>query len=335
MSEKNTTDEEPVEPSVNEDFDFGEAEASSKPSQSAPSSGSGKKFIVAMFILVLAVIGIMGYKIFKPVKSQNLAVASQANQAATPPLAAEPTNTKPTPLPITPPTQSHAEKPAASHEQNFGDIATAFATNDTHNTHQQGNINDLKKELFSPEKTTSHTNTDTVTKENIPNNQELTKLSDGLNKLNHQIDSIMNQIKYLDSYSREVSDNLNKLNDSISAMDNRISALINTTSSLSKDVGTVRSEMGHVKQVLRDDGLDVSLNASVQKKKPETTGGNIALEEPEYTVHAVIPGRAWLKSSKGQIVTVAEGDTIGNYGKVLVIDAANGVVLTSSGIAFR
>ena len=166
--------------------------------------------------------------------------------------------------------------------------------------------------------------------------EEAANLHEALNKLNNQIDSILSQVKYLDAYSREVSDNLNKLNDTISTMDERLLALAKTTSTLSKDVGTVKNEVGQVKAVLREDGLDIN-PSTLSKGKPGKSEkeGAIVLAEPEYTVHAVVPGRAWLKSSKGQIVTVAEGDSIAHYGKVLVIDAANGVVLTSSGVAFR
>jgi hypothetical protein len=60
-----------------------------------------------------------------------------------------------------------------------------------------------------------------------------------------------------------------------------------------------------------------------------------AIAEPEYKVHAIMSGRAWLKSTEGQIVSVAEGDSIESYGRIIVIDAPNSVVLTSSGIVFH
>ena len=53
------------------------------------------------------------------------------------------------------------------------------------------------------------------------------------------------------------------------------------------------------------------------------------------SVHAIIPGRAWLKSKDGSTITVTEGDSLERYGKVLVIDASNGVVITSSGVTLR
>ena len=45
-----------------------------------------------------------------------------------------------------------------------------------------------------------------------------------------------------------------------------------------------------------------------------------------YSVQAIIPGRAWLKSENGETVTVAEGDMLKGYGRVTKIDPYDGVV---------
>lgn len=45
-----------------------------------------------------------------------------------------------------------------------------------------------------------------------------------------------------------------------------------------------------------------------------------------YTVQAIIPGRAWLKSDSGETITVAEGDIVKNLGRVIKIDPYDGVV---------
>ena len=50
-----------------------------------------------------------------------------------------------------------------------------------------------------------------------------------------------------------------------------------------------------------------------------------------YTVQAIIPGRAWLKSESGDTVTVAEGDYLKNYGRVTKIDPYDGVVAIDTG----
>jgi hypothetical protein len=45
-----------------------------------------------------------------------------------------------------------------------------------------------------------------------------------------------------------------------------------------------------------------------------------------FSVQAIIPGRAWLKSENGETVTVAEGDILKNYGRIMKIDPYDGVV---------
>lgn len=45
-----------------------------------------------------------------------------------------------------------------------------------------------------------------------------------------------------------------------------------------------------------------------------------------YSVQAIIPGRAWLRSSNGDTLTVAEGDEIKGIGRVTKIDPYDGVV---------
>lgn len=50
-----------------------------------------------------------------------------------------------------------------------------------------------------------------------------------------------------------------------------------------------------------------------------------------YTVQAIIPGRAWLKSESGETVTVALGDTLKGYGRINKIDPYDGVVIIDTG----
>jgi len=50
-----------------------------------------------------------------------------------------------------------------------------------------------------------------------------------------------------------------------------------------------------------------------------------------YTVQAIIPGRAWLKSASGETLTVAEGDNIKGLGRVSKIDPYDGVVEINTG----
>lgn len=139
-------------------------------------------------------------------------------------------------------------------------------------------------------------------------------------QLNERLEADLHQIQHLEEVLQGITQTIAKLNSDISAMDNRLLALNNASEHLSN-----LPDM-HVPPPPSHTYLKASQLASARAKS------NI----PAYVVHAIIPGRAWLKSNNnGQITTVTEGDTLGDYGKVLVIDAASGMVLTSSGNTFQ
>jgi len=50
-----------------------------------------------------------------------------------------------------------------------------------------------------------------------------------------------------------------------------------------------------------------------------------------YSVQAIIPGRAWLKSDAGETLTVADGDVLKGVGRVSRIDPYDGVVAIDTG----
>ena len=74
-------------------------------------------------------------------------------------------------------------------------------------------------------------------------------------------------------------------------------------------------------------------HAAAAKPKPvaaKKTHSNLS-----YYVQALIPGRAWLKGSNGATMTVAPGDVVPGYGRVLRINPNNGTVTTTSGTTLR
>ena len=65
----------------------------------------------------------------------------------------------------------------------------------------------------------------------------------------------------------------------------------------------------------------------------EATPQPAAATEPKiaYTVQAIIPGRAWLRSDAGDTVTVTEGDVIKDVGRITKIDPYDGIVQVNTG----
>lgn len=139
--------------------------------------------------------------------------------------------------------------------------------------------------------------------------------------ITEELTANVNQIKELQNNLKDISRSISNVSNSVSGVDSKILNLTNTVDNLSMDVK-------NVKKYMQEEDLD--LTANLKPSEPDLFSSS-----PEYVVHAVIPGRAWLKSSSGQIITVTEGDSLGDYGKIALIDAANNIVRTSSGVVFR
>lgn len=129
------------------------------------------------------------------------------------------------------------------------------------------------------------------------------------------------QIKELQNNLIDISKFISNINNNVNNIDNKVLGLTNSLDNLS-------IEVNNVKKYIQDEDLD--LNVNLKSPEPDLFNNN-----PEYIIHAIIPGRAWLKNNAGQIITVAEGDQLGDYGKIALIDANNNLVRTSSGIIFR
>lgn len=357
MVDKKDPDENLFSDNFENDFDFGEEPLPPETEATAskqPSPNTGKTSTSKLVILTLAGIGIAGFTLYmgwtflnKPpatestklskttqtsTKPTDASVLSKTTQAQTSPETTVAPIPKPESTVITaPPELAPQLKPKPKAENPLNEIAQAFSSADQTPPPEKQNatIGEIQKELFTSTQTTSN---------EPPKTQQMNDAVEIMTKLSQQMDYTINQIKQLDAYTREISQTIAKLNTDISAMDNRILAVTNATSSLSKDLGQVKSEVNRHKPgnvVAASDTIERMDEELFVAKRRQAAPGCPMPEEPEYMVHAVIPGRAWLKTSKGQIVTVTEGETVGNYGKVLVIDAANGVVLTNSGITFR
>ncbi|MBS0289054.1 MAG: hypothetical protein JSS07_03320 [Proteobacteria bacterium] len=122
--------------------------------------------------------------------------------------------------------------------------------------------------------------------------------------------------------------NLGATNKIISNMQNELSTLSASVQELSAQVSAVRQEQinAQAKEAQR-----VKKAAKPKKISPKSE----AYSSPTYSIHAIIPGRAWLRTREGKTITITEGDSVGEYGKVLKIDAPNGIVITTSGVTLR
>ncbi len=196
MSDDKPNDEEHGEDSFNEDFDFGEGDNDTRPIQTTTSQGLNKKVVGSIIALVFVVISIMGYRIFKsPASSQINSLSAENKLPATmnPEVNAASSTILKEAKPEMPAVAAKTAPSAPATDKNFGEIAEAFSSADQTASNPspqpkvtvEGSLRDLQNELFALEQpgapSTAPTGTTTA---------ETAQLSQGLHKLNQQIDYI-------------------------------------------------------------------------------------------------------------------------------------------------
>lgn len=208
-------------------------------------------------------------------------------------------------------------------------------TSAAHSEEHHVSWQDLKKAVTehssSPQQTNVQNNKNTTTNvegfehqaNELIQQQIQAHTKENINELKTNIDNITKELSFNANQIKELQNNLKEISSSISSVDTKILNLTNTIDTLSSNV----------KKYTQDEDLD--LIANIKPSESDLFANTSTKNTPEYVVHAVIPGRAWLKSTAGQIITVAEGDVLGDYGKIALIDASNNLVRTSSGVVFR
>lgn len=335
------TEEDFDDDGFEDEFDFvDENEAESKEDAKQPSAGnspatngqkpSGNRMgIVALAAVIVLVGSYFGFDMLS--KSSESPVDTAAAKAKN--HSQKEVGSAPLPPPVASTTETEKEIVVADNDELDVDFAEAFAENAqpeladavpakpqspaTPKNNAQPAVNN------APTKTFQQVQQDLKpAKMQVPE-----EINSALDSISEEMNLNVKQIRQLETSITAIVNSIDQLNRTLSAMDNRVLDLTETVDALSKD-------LVNVKKIIIEEDLDLTAPATVKftnKRQTESISSNT----PSYTVHAIIPGRAWLKSSSGQIITVREGDKVGDYGTVAVIDAGNGLVRTSSGITFR
>lgn len=122
----------------------------------------------------------------------------------------------------------------------------------------------------------------------------------------------------------------------ISDYEEKNSELQGKVQALNARIAGLEATLAHIDQSMQSSRAQANKDAAAIMQAPASTQVQVASMQPteshvSYTVQAIIPGRAWLKSEGGETVTVAEGDTLKGYGRVMKIDPYDGVVAIDVG----
>lgn len=128
------------------------------------------------------------------------------------------------------------------------------------------------------------------------------------------------EMKALDALKSSVSDRASEITNvqmQLQALQSTVSDLKDSQQSLLATVADLNKSVNQLHQ---------SLTAEHQKEKKAKEAAPII-----YHIRAIVPGRAWIVDQNGNARSVAVGDKLPQYGKIVHILADRGVVATSSG----
>lgn len=122
----------------------------------------------------------------------------------------------------------------------------------------------------------------------------------------------------------------------VSSVKDQLDTVNNNVNNLNEQIAKLNQVIGDLSnQVVKQSNIIALLMARAQPKKVKPVHRYSMVENINYNVKAVIPGRAWLIGSNGSTLTVRVGTIIHGYGEVKLIDSIQGRVLTSSGRVIR
>lgn len=122
------------------------------------------------------------------------------------------------------------------------------------------------------------------------------------------------------------------------ALDRKLNSFMSKINTLESRLGASNNAVNEIGNKLEAINQEMKMMAAPPPPPPSNEEKLVEREafvSPSLSVHAIIPGRAWLKNRDGKTITVTEGDPIDGYGKVLAIDAPANKVITSSGVVLR
>lgn len=132
---------------------------------------------------------------------------------------------------------------------------------------------------------------------------------------------VMGELSGLQKAAQQSDATVNSLQAQVSDLQQKVEVANNSNQKLASALESLTAQM----QVMNQKLEKLNEPKPVQKKTAKP------VRRISYTLKAIVPGRAWIKSSTGQSQTVRMGDRLPQYGTVINVNPDQGVVLTSSG----
>lgn len=134
--------------------------------------------------------------------------------------------------------------------------------------------------------------------------------------------------------SSQLESEVNSIDNKVSSNTSSINQIQSQLNSLQNSIDGIANNRGNVNDAISQLALEVKkLAADIKKNKVAEKPAPAAPMIPPvtYYLRAVVPGRAWIYGTNKRSASITVGDRVKQYGRVLAINAQEGMVVTSSG----
>jgi len=139
---------------------------------------------------------------------------------------------------------------------------------------------------------------------------------------------VVNKLDLLEQGLSSSQSDIGNIGNNLDGLKNRLTGLTNTIEQLNKSIAMLTREV-------RQQQDQIAEIKHKRKAKPRRVARKSRAKKTAYYIQAIIPGRAWLKTSKGSTITVSEGTAVSGHGRVKIIDPHQQEVVMSSGEVIR
>jgi DNA-binding FrmR family transcriptional regulator len=138
------------------------------------------------------------------------------------------------------------------------------------------------------------------------------------------------EIKQLQSNDKKIVTQINKMEGKVSSVESDISSINAKLSMIANKI-----EAAEAMASVSAQAIPAHTHSANPLRESQTARAYHEPEQlssrPEYSVEAVVPGRAWLQTKEGRTLTVTVGEEVSGYGRVVAINSYNGKVTMSTG----
>lgn len=143
-------------------------------------------------------------------------------------------------------------------------------------------------------------------------------------------------LNYTEKKVKVLEQERGRLNTDLLTMHKQIRDVTQTVSNMTASLDEIKQSMEQINEKMEQQSQQMVRLQSIKRASriasaPKAKNVTPKAEQTQYFIQAVIPGRAWLMSTKGATLTVSRGSAVPGYGDVRLINPKLGRIFTSSG----